>query len=268
MREIRLALLEADVNFQVVKDFVAQVRERATGQEVLKSLTRRAAGREDRARGADLADGLRRLAARVRAPADRDPARRPAGLRQDDHVRQARAAAAQGRQEARARRRRPAAPRRDRPARAARPPDPDPGLPQGHEGSGRGRQVRDPGGADRRPGRRHPRHRRPPAHRRGADGRARARARRRQADERAARARRDDRPGGRQRRAVLPGARRLRRRHPDEARRRRARRRRALGAGRSPASRSSSSRSARSSTSSRSSIPTGWPRGSSAWATS
>jgi signal recognition particle subunit SRP54 len=39
MREIRLALLEADVNFQVVKDFVAQVRERATGQEVLKSLS-------------------------------------------------------------------------------------------------------------------------------------------------------------------------------------------------------------------------------------
>ncbi|MBA2463121.1 MAG: signal recognition particle protein [Actinobacteria bacterium] len=39
MREIRLALLEADVNFQVVKDFVAQVRERATGQDVLKSLS-------------------------------------------------------------------------------------------------------------------------------------------------------------------------------------------------------------------------------------
>ncbi|MDQ3161939.1 MAG: signal recognition particle protein [Actinomycetota bacterium] len=39
MREIRLALLEADVNFQVVKDFVGQVRERATGQDVLKSLT-------------------------------------------------------------------------------------------------------------------------------------------------------------------------------------------------------------------------------------
>ena len=39
MREIRLALLEADVNFQVVKEFVAQVRERATGQDVLKSLT-------------------------------------------------------------------------------------------------------------------------------------------------------------------------------------------------------------------------------------
>ncbi len=39
MREIRLALLEADVNFEVVKDFVAQVRERALGQEVMKSLT-------------------------------------------------------------------------------------------------------------------------------------------------------------------------------------------------------------------------------------
>src|SRR5947208_669737 len=39
MREIRIALLEADVNFKVVKDFVAQVRERARGQEVLKSIT-------------------------------------------------------------------------------------------------------------------------------------------------------------------------------------------------------------------------------------
>jgi signal recognition particle subunit SRP54 len=39
MREIRLALLEADVNFEVVKDFVAHVRERALGQDVLKSLT-------------------------------------------------------------------------------------------------------------------------------------------------------------------------------------------------------------------------------------
>ena len=39
MREIRLALLEADVNFQVVKDFVARVRERVVGQEVSASLT-------------------------------------------------------------------------------------------------------------------------------------------------------------------------------------------------------------------------------------
>ena len=39
MREIRLALLEADVNFKVVKDFVERVRERSLGQDVLKSLT-------------------------------------------------------------------------------------------------------------------------------------------------------------------------------------------------------------------------------------
>ncbi|MHB1131282.1 MAG: signal recognition particle protein [Chloroflexota bacterium] len=39
MREVRLALLEADVNFKVVKTFVAQVRERAVGVEVLESLT-------------------------------------------------------------------------------------------------------------------------------------------------------------------------------------------------------------------------------------
>jgi signal recognition particle subunit SRP54 len=39
MREIRLALLEADVNFKVVKEFVERVKERALGQDVLKSLT-------------------------------------------------------------------------------------------------------------------------------------------------------------------------------------------------------------------------------------
>src|SRR5580765_660682 len=39
MREIRLALLEADVNFGVVKDFVAHVRERALGADVQKSIT-------------------------------------------------------------------------------------------------------------------------------------------------------------------------------------------------------------------------------------
>jgi signal recognition particle subunit SRP54 len=38
MREIRLALLEADVNFQVVKDFVNRVKERALGADVLKGL--------------------------------------------------------------------------------------------------------------------------------------------------------------------------------------------------------------------------------------
>ncbi len=39
MREIRLSLLEADVNFKVVKEFVARVRERAVGSDILESLT-------------------------------------------------------------------------------------------------------------------------------------------------------------------------------------------------------------------------------------
>lgn len=39
MREIRLALLEADVNFEVAKEFTASVKERALGQDVLRSLT-------------------------------------------------------------------------------------------------------------------------------------------------------------------------------------------------------------------------------------
>ncbi len=39
LREVRLALLEADVNYKVTKDFVARVRERAIGAEVMRSLT-------------------------------------------------------------------------------------------------------------------------------------------------------------------------------------------------------------------------------------
>ena len=39
LREVRLVLLEADVNFRVVKDFIARVKERAVGKEVLQSLS-------------------------------------------------------------------------------------------------------------------------------------------------------------------------------------------------------------------------------------
>jgi signal recognition particle subunit SRP54 len=39
LKEVRLALLEADVNFKIVKSFIDRVREKAVGQEVLKSLT-------------------------------------------------------------------------------------------------------------------------------------------------------------------------------------------------------------------------------------
>lgn len=39
MREVKLALLEADVNYKVVKDFIKRVKERSIGEEVMKSLT-------------------------------------------------------------------------------------------------------------------------------------------------------------------------------------------------------------------------------------
>ena len=39
LREVRLALLEADVNFRVVKEFIERVKGKAMGQEVLASLT-------------------------------------------------------------------------------------------------------------------------------------------------------------------------------------------------------------------------------------
>ena len=39
MREVKLALLEADVNFKVVKDFIKKVQERCVGQDVMASLT-------------------------------------------------------------------------------------------------------------------------------------------------------------------------------------------------------------------------------------
>lgn len=39
LREVKLALLEADVNFKIVKDFIKEVETKALGQDVLKSLT-------------------------------------------------------------------------------------------------------------------------------------------------------------------------------------------------------------------------------------
>jgi signal recognition particle subunit SRP54 len=39
LREVRMALLEADVALPVVKDFIAKVKEKAVGQEVIGSLT-------------------------------------------------------------------------------------------------------------------------------------------------------------------------------------------------------------------------------------
>ena len=39
LREVKLALLEADVNYKIVKEFIANIQEKALGQDVMKSLT-------------------------------------------------------------------------------------------------------------------------------------------------------------------------------------------------------------------------------------
>ena len=204
MREIRLALLEADVNLGVVKEFVARVKERAVGADVTKSLTPGPGGREDRPRGADRDHGRQRLPARLRAARqDRDPARRPPGLGQDDRRRQARADAAQGRE---------ARPRSSPPTCSARPRSTSSSSSASRSRSrstARSARIRS----------------RPPSkgveqaegdvvivdtagrHQVDADlmDELERIARRRQADERPARARRDDRPGGRERRGGVPG---------------------------------------------------------------
>ena len=121
MREVRLALLEADVNFDVVKQFVAQVRERALGQDVQKSLTpgQQVVKIVHEELTELMGSGSSQIAFSQRPPTTILLAG-PAGLGQDDRGRQARAAAEEGRPQAGARRRRPAAARRDRPADPAR----------------------------------------------------------------------------------------------------------------------------------------------------
>ena len=39
LREVKLALLDADVNYKIVKEFIAEIEKKALGQDVLKSLT-------------------------------------------------------------------------------------------------------------------------------------------------------------------------------------------------------------------------------------
>ena len=90
LREIRMALLEADVNFKVVKAFIDRVRDKAVDQEVLKSLTPaqqvvRIVRDEMLALFGDTQGGLPATA----AAAARRPDARPAGIRQDDDERQA-----------------------------------------------------------------------------------------------------------------------------------------------------------------------------------
>ena len=126
MREIRLALLEADVNFKVVKSFTNAVKEQALGADIDRQAQPRPAGGQDRLRRADRADGRRGARAVVLAPAaDGHRDGRAAGLGQDDRDRQAGALPARAaRLLGRRRRLRRVPPGRGRPAdqgRDARP---------------------------------------------------------------------------------------------------------------------------------------------------
>ena len=81
-REIRLALLEADVSLPVVRAFVARIKERATGRGGLRRAEPGPAGRQDRQRRTHRHPRRPDPPAGVRQdPADRGDARGPAGLR-------------------------------------------------------------------------------------------------------------------------------------------------------------------------------------------
>ena len=198
LRDIRVALLEADVALPVVKDFIAAIRERAVGQEVLKSVTPgQMVVKIVHDHLVELLGGEVERARPERAAAPRDPDGRPAGLGQDHHQRQARLSAAHEGAPARAAGlARRAAPGRPGAARRARGPG---GSRQpadrARPDAGRDRPAR---GRDRRARglrRGHPGHRRPAAHRRSADGRARGDPRPSAAARDAAGRRRADRPG-------------------------------------------------------------------------
>ena len=211
VREIRRALLDADVALPVVREFTAAVRERALGAEVAAGAEPGAAGRPDRPRRAGR--GARRRdppAAAGEDPADRHPARGPAGRRQDHAGRQARPLAAGSR----ATRPllvacRPAAAERGRPAEGRRRAGRRRGVRAAPGHSSTGATLAGPGdpvavardGVALRPGqavrRRHRRHRRPARRRRGDDAAGGRHPRRRRPGRDPLRARRHDRPGRR-----------------------------------------------------------------------
>ena len=81
LREIRMALLEADVNFKVVKAFIDRVRDRAVGEDVLKSLTPAQQVVADRPRRVVKFSATPRAAAAIVRRAARHPAPRSSGFR-------------------------------------------------------------------------------------------------------------------------------------------------------------------------------------------
>ena len=174
MREIRLALLEADVNFKVVKTFTKTVKERCLGDEVLKSLDPgQHVVKIVNEELATLMGGTgRELAMANSGPTVilmaglQGSGKTTACAKLAMHLRKER----QGRRPRRLRRL-PA--RRRRAAGHGRQARRRPRLPAGHRPRpGRDRRVGAAAGAHRAPRRADRRHRRPPPHRPGPDGRA------------------------------------------------------------------------------------------------
>ena len=132
LREVRTALLEADVNYNVVQEFMGKVTEQAVGQQVVKSV------RPDQQIVKIVHDELVELMGPTdpsirfaEGRADDPDALRPPGLGQDDDLRQAGPAAGVAGPQAAARRRRPPAPGGRRAAQGHRPAASDPGLQRG-----------------------------------------------------------------------------------------------------------------------------------------
>ena len=117
LAEIRTALLEADVSVEVADDLLARVRARALSEEVMKSLTpaQQVVKVMDEELTVTLGGEHHPFTLSGRRPR-RDHARRGAGVRQDDGVRQAREASERQGQAPAVDRRRPRAARRRRAA--------------------------------------------------------------------------------------------------------------------------------------------------------
>ena len=91
-----MALLEADVNFKVAKDFIKTVTEKATDAEILESLSPNPAGHQDRKRGAGFALGRPDHSFdHIAEPAHHRDDGRSAGRRQNHQLRKAGRAASQ-----------------------------------------------------------------------------------------------------------------------------------------------------------------------------
>ena len=68
LRQVRMALLEADVDYGVTKGFIAAVKEKALGVEVMKSVKPGATNREDLSRRIDRTTGWRCRTSRSQSP--------------------------------------------------------------------------------------------------------------------------------------------------------------------------------------------------------